>query len=167
MLGRIFTNPRSVWSKPALREKVSSDHEFTPVSTLRDDVERNFGRYQTLIRDINGAIIMPINNCTEDFEVVSQDPAKYYRNPSAVADDPQLSSAERLRLLDEWHIDISRKLSSDEEGMTPPHARDSAEEASLLEEIACARGKIESTNDNEPAVDNGIMAKVSRFWNRI
>lgn len=107
------------------------------------------------------------DSCTEDFDTVIQDPAKFYRNPAAVADDPQLSSAERIRLLDEWQMDISNKLAADDEGMTPSHSRDSAKDAVLIEEIAMARDRVGPSNADDAARSDSVMTKISRFWNRI
>ena len=105
--------------------------------------------------------MMP-ENTTSDFDFVMQDPASYYRRPSEILEDPQLSRDERLKLLEEWQMDISLKLTADEEGMTPPHPRDSAKDAVLLEEIAAAN----ETLSQEPE-QSGMMAALTRLWHRL
>ena len=102
-------------------------------------------------------------NTTSDFEFVLQNPATFYRHPREIIDDPQLNHAERRKLLEEWHTDISNKLSADDEGMTPPHARDSANDAVFLQEIADAREKLGEVEDQE----GGVLAALERFWHRL
>ena len=106
--------------------------------------------------------MMP-ENTTTDFDFVLQNPAKFYRCPAEIAEDPQLSHEERLKLLEEWHTDISHKLTADDEGMTPPHARDSANDAVLLEEIAAVR---ENLGDELPE-QGGVIAALARLWHRL
>jgi hypothetical protein len=106
---------------------------------------------------------MAPDDVTDDFETVIQNPAEYYRHPSEIVDDPRLKDAERLRLLEEWHMDISNKLSADEEGMTPPHARDSANDAVILEKIALARTQIDAVDPE----GEGVMAAIKRIWHRL
>ena len=106
--------------------------------------------------------MMP-ENTTSDFDFVLQNPANYYRRPAEIAQDPQLSHEERLKLVEEWHTDISHKLTADEEGMTPPHARDSANDAVLLEEISATR---ENLGDEEPE-QGGVIAALARLWHRL
>ncbi len=100
---------------------------------------------------------------TEQFDVVMENPAIYYNHPSEIIDDPRLTTLERLRLLDEWNMDISQKLSADEEGMTPADARDSANDAVILEQIAHTKTIIE----NREPVNEGIFAAIERVWHRL
>lgn len=106
---------------------------------------------------------MKPDDVTEDFETVILNPAEYYRLPSEIVDDPRLNDAERLRLLEEWHIDINNKLSADEEGMPPPHARDSANDAVIIEKIAHARTQIDGIDEQA----DGVLAAIKRIWHRL
>lgn len=47
------------------------------------------------------------NDASEDFDTVIQNPAHYYRLPSEIPEDPRLTRAEQIRLLEEWQIDIN------------------------------------------------------------
>ena len=119
-------------------------------------------RSQTAL-DRSSPMMPAPENSTEDFDMVSQNPADYYRNPLEIVEDPQLTDDERLRLLEEWHTDISNKLTADEEGMTPLHARDSARDANFLADIAQAREKIEA-DAQQPT---GIRGALARLWHRL
>jgi hypothetical protein len=55
--------------------------------------------------------------CGDEFSAVRLDPASYFRSPGALADDPRLSFAEKLELLEEWRIDREATLRAAEEGM--------------------------------------------------
>ena len=54
---------------------------------------------------------------TDDFDIVATNPAAYYTGPADVFDDPDLTREQKLRLLEEWEIDLTRQLESDGEGM--------------------------------------------------
>jgi hypothetical protein len=54
---------------------------------------------------------------TQDFDVVVMNPAAFYNGPADVMDDAELTRAQKLRLLEEWEIDLKRTLESDSEGM--------------------------------------------------
>jgi hypothetical protein len=100
---------------------------------------------------------------TEHFDIVMENPAIYYHHPAEIVTDPRLTKAERLKLLDEWNIDISQKLSADEEGMTPARARDSADDAVIMEDIAHAKAAVENAEE----ANEGILAAIQRLWHRL
>jgi hypothetical protein len=106
---------------------------------------------------------MTAEHMTEDFNIVMENPAVYYRHPAEIVTDPRLNSQERIRLLDEWNMDISNKLSADEEGMIPAHAIDSADDAVIMEDIAAAKSKIDDSN----ASRDGIVDAIKRIWHRL
>ena len=103
------------------------------------------------------------NDASEDFDTVIQNPAHYYRLPSEIPEDPRLTRAEQIRLLEEWQIDINNKLAADEEGMTPAHARESANDAVIIEKIAQALRQI----DGGDKKSGGLMIAIKRMWQRI
>lgn len=100
---------------------------------------------------------------TENFDIVMENPATYYSRPSEIETDPRLTTAERLKLLEEWHTDISQKLSADEEGMAPAHSRVSANDAVIMEEIANTKASVE----NADTENSGIIAAIKRIWQKI
>ncbi len=100
---------------------------------------------------------------TEHFDIVMENPANYYNHPSEIETDPRLTTAERLKLLEDWNTDISHKLSADDEGMTPAHSSESADDAVIMEEIAHAKARVETAN---PETDS-IMAAIKRIWHRL
>jgi hypothetical protein len=105
---------------------------------------------------------------TDDFSVVSENPAEFYSSPEDILLDKRVSNEERLRLLEEWHTDISNKLTADEEGMTPESPLCSADDADLLKEIARAREKIDQNQmDDRDSVEGGIVQTVARIWHRL
>jgi hypothetical protein len=106
---------------------------------------------------------MNIALMTDDFDIVMENPAIYYSHPAEIVADPRLTNPERIRLLDEWNMDICNKLSADEEGMIPPRASDSADDAVIMEEIAKARAKVEETDPGP----EGVIAAMKRIWHRL
>lgn len=105
--------------------------------------------------------MMPTDT-TADFDFVLQNPANYYRWPDEILHDPQLADDERVKLLEEWQMDINNKLTADEEGMIPAHAHDSAKDAVLLEQIAAARDQIDLEQPK-----TGVFAALNRLWHRL
>jgi hypothetical protein len=106
---------------------------------------------------------MNIAHMTDDFDIVMENPAIYYSHPAEIVADPRLTDPERIRLLDEWNMDISNKLSADEEGMIPSHASNSADDAVIMEEIATARAKVEEIKPKP----EGVIAAIQRIWQRL
>ena len=103
---------------------------------------------------------------TNDFDIVATNPAAYYSGPAAVFDDPDLTRAEKLRLLEEWEIDLTRQLESDGEGMA--QGLDQADEgrrandAALLKQVANWRRR---AMEEDIAAANSTV--VGRMWRRL
>lgn len=54
---------------------------------------------------------------TDDFDIVVSNPAHFYAAPADVLADKDLTLAQKIRLLEEWELDLQRTLASDSEGM--------------------------------------------------
>lgn len=71
----------------------------------------------------------------EDFDAAAADPSAFYPAPEAIMSDPELSHAQKLRLLQEWGHDITDHQTATNEGMAPPDAETRTTEAGLAQRI--------------------------------
>jgi len=103
---------------------------------------------------------------TDDFDVVAMNPAAFYATPEEVYNDPGLAHAQKLRLLEEWEIDLSRQLESDGEGMaqgTDQHDEGRrANDAALLKQAASYRRKMAEEKDQAEKT-----TAIGRVWRRL
>jgi hypothetical protein len=109
---------------------------------------------------------------TADFDIVVADPAHYYAAPSDILADAELTLDQKIRLLEEWEIDLRRTLESDSEGMAQGSAATvfaenrSADDSRRLRQVSnhlrIARGEEKS----EPFV-SAPKTVVGRMWHRL
>ncbi len=103
---------------------------------------------------------------TDDFDIVATNPACYYKGPAEVFDDPELTREQKLRLLEEWEIDLSRQLESDGEGMA--QGTDQADEGKRANDAALLR---QVANWRRRAIEEDMISAgstvVGRIWRRI
>lgn len=103
---------------------------------------------------------------TDDFDVVATDPAAYYTGPADVFDDPELTREQKLRLLEEWEIDLTRRLESDAEGMA--QGMEQADEGKRANDAALLK---QVSNWRRRALEEDMAAAkstaVGRMWRRI
>ena len=67
-----------------------------------------------------------------EFEAVICDPAKYFKNPTDVLVDPNFNDTEKLRILEEWKLDLEQLAVAADENMT------GGESGSLLGQVVSA-----------------------------
>lgn len=67
-----------------------------------------------------------------DIEKVMQDPSDYFDHPGEVATAPGLSIEDKVKILENWELDVDRRLSSTAENM--PGA-ETSEMSTELQEI--------------------------------
>lgn len=109
---------------------------------------------------------------TDDFDTVAMDPAAFYQGPSDVLADPQLTRAQKLRLLEEWEIDLKRTLESDSEGMAQgPDTEDAgeskqADDAALLRQVSNWLRRARGEEDGE-AFPEASSTVLGRVWKRL
>lgn len=116
---------------------------------------------------------MTLEDQTEDFDVVATNPAAYYEGPAEVLADAELTREQKLRILEEWEIDLKRTLESDSEGMAQgPDVQDEAHErsddAALLRNVSnyLRRARGEDADDKQDYVD-APSTMIGRIWRRI
>lgn len=117
---------------------------------------------------------MPQSGTTEDFDVVVMNPAAFYKGPGEVMSDDQLTRAQKLRLLEEWEIDLKRTLESDSEGMAQTaaptlEAEDEgsrANDAALLRQVSnwLRRARNEDVGAD---VHDAPKTVIGRVWQRL
>ncbi len=73
-----------------------------------------------------------------------------YNTPDAVMRDKDLSTPEKLKILEDWKLDANRLLTSSNENM-PAEKEDSGDAGELLQEINHA---IDYLNRERPSVDH-------------
>ncbi len=103
---------------------------------------------------------------TSDFDVVALDPACYYDHPRDVLTDTALTLAQKTRLLEEWHADLTRKLESDAEGMTHACERQSADDAAMLRQASKALRALKGEEPAEVSITSSDTL-MDRIWQRI
>jgi hypothetical protein len=111
---------------------------------------------------------------TEDFDVVVMNPADFYKGPDDVMCDADLTRHQKLRLLEEWEIDLKRALESDSEGMAqsagpslnPDEEGSRANDAALLRQVSnwLRRAKEENAQADIKDARTTVMGRV---WRRL
>ena len=99
---------------------------------------------------------------TNDFDLVKQDPAAWYRLPQAVIDDANLSSAEKYSLLQEWAHDLADRSNAAGEGMVPDAPALSDHDAAMRDRVAEAQAILA---DMAATPENQSFA--ARIWRRL
>ncbi|WP_310498449.1 hypothetical protein [Sandarakinorhabdus sp.] len=99
---------------------------------------------------------------TDDFDLVSQDPAAWYLQPQAVLDDAQLSHAEKGRLLEEWALDIGDRSTAADEGMVAEIPVLVDRDARMQDRIISAQAELALMAANDAA-----LSLPQRLWRRI
>lgn len=105
---------------------------------------------------------MPNTDQTDDFDLVSQDPAAWYPLPQAILDDAQLRHAEKARLLDEWALDLGDRSSAADEGMVPDAAGLIDRDARMQDRIIAAQAVLASI-----VAEDAALSLPQRLWRRI
>lgn len=95
------------------------------------------------------------------FDAVVVDPADYFETPKSIVDDATLSRDEKLRLLDEWALDISERSTAADEGMVPDDSAQLDHDARTIVAIKSAR----ATVNDSPDVETGSLPV--RLWKRL
>lgn len=101
-----------------------------------------------------------------DFNAVVADPASFYANPDAVADDAGLTRVQKLRLLGEWAQDLVDRQVADNEGMVRevPNERAAAGSAAnvavLFHQVNTALARVEASPEEAPGL-------LTRVWRRL
>ena len=100
---------------------------------------------------------------TDDFDIVLQDPAAYYRVPQAVVDDKNLKYSEKQALLKEWEHDLGDRSTAADEGMVPDLPGLIDRDVKMHDRVVAARAALEALGDT----DAGLLALPRRIWQRI
>lgn len=115
------------------------------------------------------------NGEIDDFETVVADPASFYPDPAAIADDAGLTRGQKLRLLGEWAQDLIDRQVAENEGMGPESIGAIADGASadasgalgsggnetaLLHQVNNAIETVEASPDAAPGL-------LTRVWRRL
>ena len=112
------------------------------------------------------------NNETNDFDTVATNPAAYYSSPEAVLDDPELTREQKLRLLEEWEIDLKRTLESDSEGMAQGPDTESddqsqqADDAALLRQVTNWLRRARGEDEGKPFPE-APKTVLGRVWKKL
>lgn len=96
-----------------------------------------------------------------DFEIVSADPAKFYKTPAAIAAADDISTEQKLRLLHGWQQDITDRQTASSEGMTLSPGSPAPVRAITLEDVHTA---ITAVGVAEPVAPVGAMRTL---WRRL
>lgn len=99
---------------------------------------------------------------TDDFDLVTQDPAAWYRQPQAIVDDAQLRHAEKARLLDEWALDLAGRSAAADEGMVPDVPGLIDGDVRIQDRIIAAQAELAAI-----AADDDALSLPQRLWRRI
>lgn len=106
---------------------------------------------------------MTIINETDDFDIVLQDPAAYYRVPQAIVDDKNLSLAEKHALLAEWELDLADRSTAADEGMVPETPGLIDRDVKMHDRVVAARAALDAAGE----ADSGLLSLPRRIWKRI
>lgn len=115
---------------------------------------------------------MTIHDQTEDFDIVATNPAAYYEGPAEVLADSELTREQKLRILEEWEVDLKRALESDSEGMAQgsdvEEGAERSNDAALLRNVSnyLRRARGEDGDDNQDFVD-APKTMMGRIWHRL
>jgi hypothetical protein len=99
---------------------------------------------------------------TDDFDVVSQDPAAWYRQPQAILDDAQLRHGEKARLLEEWALDLADRSTAADEGMVPEVPGLIDRDVKMQDRIIAAQAELAAI-----VADDAALSLPQRLWRRI
>ncbi|MBC7506049.1 MAG: hypothetical protein H7267_10050 [Sandarakinorhabdus sp.] len=99
---------------------------------------------------------------TNDFDLVKQDPAAWYRLPQAVLDDTNLSSAEKYSLLDVWAHDLADRSNAADEGMVADAAALADSDVRMQDRVAEAQAML-----SDMAATPDTLSLAARIWRRI
>lgn len=118
---------------------------------------------------------MPHTDDTEDFDVVVMNPAAFYKGPGEVMCDLQLTREQKLRLLEEWELDLKRTLESDSEGMAqsagpslgPDEEGQRANDAALLRQVSNWLRRAKGEDDGTGGVEDAPRTVIGRVWHRL
>ena len=86
---------------------------------------------------------MPTRADKVDLPAILQDPAGVFKSPREVLDDPSLTRADRLAILEQWERDARGLSVAEEEGMA-------GGEESLLARVRAAISKLERGRGRSP-----------------
>jgi hypothetical protein len=103
-----------------------------------------------------------ISDETDDFDLVGQDPAAWYRRPHDILDDPQLDRTEKARLLDEWARDLVQRSVAADEGMVPDTPGLIDRDTRMQDRVAEAQAQLAAT-----AAIAARQTVTRRLWRRI
>jgi hypothetical protein len=106
---------------------------------------------------------MTMTTETEDFDIVLQDPAAYYRLPQAIVDDAALSLAEKHALLAEWELDLADRSTATDEGMVPDAPELIDRDVKMHDRVIDARAALEAAGTG----DAGFVSLAIRIWRRV
>ena len=114
---------------------------------------------------------MADENDTDDFDIVTANPAAYYAGPADVFNDPELTKAQKQRLLEEWEEDLKRMLSSDSEGMAPAKSQldgdhKADQDAATLRQATNYLRQVRGEEKGEP-FPAAPKAVLGRIWHKI
>ncbi|MCC6919328.1 MAG: hypothetical protein IT548_08990 [Alphaproteobacteria bacterium] len=112
---------------------------------------------------------------TEDFDVVVMNPAAFYNGPADVMADGQLTRDQKLRLLEEWEIDLKRTLESDSEGMAqgagpnlhPDDEGRRANDAALLRQVSNWLRRARGDDALGEDLTDAPKTVMGRVWHRL
>ena len=99
---------------------------------------------------------------TNDFDLVSQDPAAWYGQPQAILDDAQLRHGEKARLLDEWALDLADRRTAADEGMVPEVPRLIDRDVKMQDRIISAQADLATI-----VAEDAAQSLPQRLWRRI
>ncbi len=112
---------------------------------------------------------------TADFDVVVMNPAAFYQGPGEVMADGQLTRDQKLRLLEEWEIDLKRALESDSEGMAqasgpkldPDEEGRRANDAALLRQVSNWLRRAKGAEKLGEEVSDAPKTVMGRVWHHL
>lgn len=104
---------------------------------------------------------------TSDFEVVAENPQIFYAAPSDVLRDPDLTSDDKLRLLDEWVSDLEALAVADGEGMAPENDARRLRDTERLRTATNAIGILRGDDANSEPVKSAPSRAFGRVWRTV
>jgi len=107
---------------------------------------------------------MPETRNEDPFDAVVVDPAAYFETPQAIVDDATLTRDEKLRLLDEWELDISERSTAADEGMVPDDSTRLDHDARTAVAIKSAHASVVEGPDVEtPSLPMRLWKRLSKM----
>lgn len=118
---------------------------------------------------------MAQSGSTEDFDVVVMNPSDFYKGPADVMSDENLTRSQKLRLLEEWEIDLKRTLESDSEGMAqtsglslkPEDEGSHANDAALLRQVSNWLRRAKGEEGDLSDIKDAPKTVIGRVWKRL